>query len=33
MISAWHLAWIIPLTVILSIVCIAVVSAGRDDRP
>ena len=32
MISAWHLAWIIPLAASFGLLLAALVSAGRDDR-
>lgn len=32
MISAWHLLWIIPLTVFVVVAAIALVRAGEDEE-
>ena len=32
MISAWHLLWIVPLSVFAGVMLIALLSAGKDDR-
>lgn len=32
MISAWHLAWIIPLTIFVTIFYMAMAHAASDDR-